>query len=72
MWWWNSPHPMWGIWWIFPLMGLFFVIVVLFFISQFFGRRRGFCGGRRYDEIEDLRREIRELKDEVARLRKKE
>jgi hypothetical protein len=31
-----------------------------------------FCGGRRYDETDDLRREIRDLKDEIAKLRKKE
>jgi len=27
-----------------------------------------FCGGRRYDETDDLRREIRDLKDEIAKL----
>jgi hypothetical protein len=55
-------------------MCLVFIIVVLFAVSRFLGGRGGFCGGRRYDydEIGDLRREIRELKDEVARLRKKE
>ena len=65
MWWWNGPHPMWGMGWIFPLIGLAFMIVCLFAISRF-------CGGRRYNEIEDLRREMRELKDEIAELRKKE
>jgi hypothetical protein len=71
MWWWNGPPPMWGMWWIFPLIGLVF-IVVLFAISRFFGGGIGFCGGRRYDETDDLRREIRELKDEISKLRKKE
>ena len=72
MWWWNGPPPMWGMGWVFPLIGLVSIIGVLFVISQFFGRGESFCGGRRYDEIDVLRREVMELKDEVARLRRKE
>ena len=68
MWWWNGPPPMWGMCWIFPLIGLVFIIVVLFAISRFFGGGRWFCGGRRYDETDELRREIRDLKDEIAKL----
>jgi hypothetical protein len=71
MWWWNGPHPMWGMG-IFPLMGFVFVILVLFAISRLFGGGAGFCGCRRYNEIEDLRREMRELKDEIVKLRRKE
>jgi hypothetical protein len=62
---------MWGMW-IFPLMGLIFMIVLMFAVFHFFGGRSGFCGGRRSDEMDDLRREMGELKDEIANLRKKE
>ena len=72
MWWWNGFHPIWGMGWSFPLIGLAFMIVCLFAISRFFRGGAGFCGGGRYNEIEDLRREMRELKDEIAKLRKKE
>ena len=72
MWWWNGPHPMWGMGWIFPLIFFVFIIFCLFAMSRFFLGRSGFCGGRRPDEMEDLKREIRDLKDEVAKLRKKE
>ena len=71
MWWWNGLHPMGGMW-VFPLMGLVFMIMVMFAVFHFFSGRSGFCGSRRYDEIEDLRREMRELKDEIVKLRRKE
>ncbi len=53
-------------------MGLAFMIVCLFAVSRFFGGGAGFCGRRSHGEMEDLRREIRDLKDEVAKLRKKD
>ncbi len=63
---------MWGMGWVFPLIGLAFMIICLFAISRCFRGRAGFCGSARYDEIEDLKREIRELREEVTKLRKKE
>jgi len=38
MWWWNGPPPMWGMGWIFPLIGIVFIVVILFVIFRFFGR----------------------------------
>ncbi len=72
MWWWYGPHPMWGMVWIFPLIGLALMVICMFGMARFFRTRAGFCGGRRYNEIEDLRKEIRELKDEITKLGKKE
>jgi hypothetical protein len=56
---------------IFPFFGILFMIVCLFFIFQMFGRR-GFMGGHREDEINELRREIRDLKTEIEKLGKKD
>ena len=69
---WYGPPPMWGMGWIFPLVGLVLMLVCLFAVSRFFRGGTGFCGGRRHNDMEDLRREMRELKDEIAKLRKKE
>ena len=71
MWWYDHP-PMWGIWWIFPLMCLVFMIVMFFVMSRFCGGRAGFFGMMRNDEREELIRVIRELKGEVEKLRKRE
>ena len=49
MWWWNGPHPVWGMGWIFPLIFLAFMVVCLFAISRLFRGGVGFCGGRRYN-----------------------
>lgn len=65
--------PMWGFWWIFPLLALafcaFFIVLVV----------RGLSGGGRFmcmgghghgpDETSDLRREVRELREELNRLK---
>jgi uncharacterized membrane protein len=69
--WWGAP--MWGFGWIFPLMGfamcLFFVIMMVRAMS---GGRGFMCmGGHGHatDETAELRREVRELREEITRLK---
>ena len=37
-----------------------------------FRRGNRFLGGRRHDEIDDLRRDIRDLREEITKLRKQQ
>ncbi len=52
---------------IFPFFGILFMVICLFFMFQMFSRR-GSMGGHREDEIDDLRREIKGLKEEIVKL----
>ena len=52
------------------MIGIGFMIVMCFVMSRFFRARPRFCGPMPADEASDLRREIRELKEELARLKK--
>ena len=65
---------MWGFSWIFPLIGL--SIVLLCLIAMFRGIAQGagpMCIGRHHgrggEEAEELRRQVRELREEVDRLK---
>ncbi len=74
--WWNGPGPGWGPmygWWIMPIFGIVFLLIVLFIVGRFFGGGVGFCGrpsaGQRDDEaLKELKKEIQELKDEIREL----
>jgi hypothetical protein len=57
---WSSP--MWGGGLIFPFFGLLFMVVSLFFMNQMFSRRGCFMRSHCEDEIDDLKREFKELK----------
>jgi hypothetical protein len=64
--------PMWGLWWIFPLIGLTIAAVFVIGMVRAMNRGNGFpgMGGHRPDErqeLEALRREVRELRDRVPR-----
>jgi hypothetical protein len=66
---------MWGWWWIFPVIGFVFMMIMIFSCSGFFRKRNSLGGMGRYDNIEDLKREIgssksrspnsREVEDEM-------
>ncbi len=71
--WWNGPGwgPMYG-WWIVPLFAIIFMVLMFLIVSRFFGG--GFCGRppvSRDKDMEDLKNEIRALRDEVKELKAK-
>lgn len=73
-WAWNWVAPLGGGWWIFPLVGLVIIVVMAFVCLRMMHVMSGFgCmagHGRKSDDgIEDLRREVREVKQEIQRLR---
>ena len=63
--------PMWGFWWIFPVIGL--VICVFFAIAMtrmMSGGGRFMCMGPHSHDVEEtarLRREVEELREEVRK-----
>ncbi len=66
--------PMWGFWWIFPLIGLLACIACLVTAFRFMSTGRGFMcmGGRQgigHDETAELRREILALREELRKLK---
>jgi len=69
---WGAPWA--GFGWIFPLAGLLVMVVMAFMCLRMVGRRMGGCmsshHGDAADEIEALRTEVRELRDEIRKLYK--
>lgn len=66
--------PMWGFGWIFPLLGLLCIaFMMVFFVRMMRGGMGGawMCGhgGHHPSETDDLRREVRELREEVKQLK---
>ena len=57
--WWYYGHPMWGLWFVFPVIGFIFMMVMMF---KLFKGRGGMCGFGTNQELESLKKEIQELK----------
>jgi hypothetical protein len=57
-----------GGWWIFPVIGFIFMVIMMLACSGYFHKRGGFGVMGRYDNTEDLKREIRELKEHITQL----
>ncbi len=70
---WGPPWG--GFGWIFPLIGLVFMVVMVFLgFRMMGGMMRAGCmghGGHSAGDMEELRREVRELKEEIRNLRER-
>jgi hypothetical protein len=69
---WGSPWGAFG--WIFPLIGLLFMVVMVVVCFRMMGGTSGFgCmssyGAQAAEETKELRREVLELKEEIRKLR---
>ncbi|HSB79281.1 MAG TPA: hypothetical protein VLM91_10850 [Candidatus Methylomirabilis sp.] len=73
--------PMWGgYWgipwggfgWIFPLIGLVFMLAMAFMCFRMMGGKMGGCmsshSGQGSGEVEELRKEIRDLREEIRKI----
>jgi hypothetical protein len=70
---WGAPWG--GFGWIFPLIGLLFMVAMAFMCFRMMGGRMGCCmpdhSGHATGEVEEMRREIRELREEIRKLRER-
>ncbi len=72
---WNGPGwgPMYG-WLIMPFFGIIFLVLMLLIFSRFFSGG-GFCGRPPADRdsgIEEIKKEIKALRDEIRELKNKD
>ena len=61
-------------WWIMPFFGIIFLVLMLLIVSRFFGGGGGFCGrppADRDSSIDELRKEIKALREEIRDLNNK-
>lgn len=74
--WWNGPGwgPMNGFW-MMPFFFIIFLVIVFFIVGRLSAGGGGFCGRtplRQGSDIDDLKKEIQALRDEVRELKNKD
>ncbi len=67
---WGCGQPAWGFGPLFPVLMVICMVVMLAVAFRVFGGRDGRCGFGRYDEVDELRKEVGRLKGEIEALRK--
>jgi hypothetical protein len=72
--WWcgDASWSGWGWWWVVPLIGIDLCITMcVFFRSSSAGGRFCYWGGTPDGRLDDVRKEIRELKQEIGKMKEK-
>jgi hypothetical protein len=70
--WGSWGMPMWGFGWLIPLIGFAFCLAFVVVMMRTMSGGRFMCMGSHAhggDDVGDLRREVRELREEVSRLK---
>lgn len=68
--WWNFGFPTCSLWFVFPLIGFILMILMIIVMLRLSHRRDGLCGFGRNHELENLKKEMRELRAEIEALRR--
>ena len=70
--WWcgDASWPVWGWWWVVPLIGIALCIMLCrLFRSATAGSRFCCWGGTPEGRLDDVKKEIRELKEEIGKIK---
>ena len=68
----DASWPIWGWWWVAPIIGIALCIIMcLFFRSRFAGGRFCCWGSTHRADPEEMRKEVRELKEEIVKIKGK-
>lgn len=74
MFWWygNASCPVWGWWWVLPIICIAMCIIMCLFIrSRMVGKRNCGWGSTRHGDLEEMKKEIRVLKEEIDKIKGK-